>query len=417
MQNDVILWDVVVIGGGPAGMMAAGRAAECGLSVLLLEKNAMPGKKLLITGGGRCNLTNSKSPLRTLLASYKEGAAFLHSPFSQFGSRDTLNFFNSRGMPTKEEAEGRIFPSSDKARSVWEVLRHYMDKTNVTLKTNVAVRAVEKDPKTGNFIITPAKGRPYHARSCMIATGGTSRPETGSTGDGFKWLAKLGHRIQKDTLALVPIVLNDVWIRDLAGVSLDGIKLTAFLDGKKQRVEKGKLLFTHVGVSGPVALHISKTVGELLSWGDTLIELDLFPTRDSGSIRRELQEILVSESNKKIKNVLSPLVPNALVSPLLKLAGIDENIANHSIRHDARTRLSLLVKAIPLHPKMLLGSDKAIVSSGGVPLKEINTKTMESRFVPGLYVLGDTLDVDRPSGGYSLQLCWTTGYVAGNHCK
>lgn len=417
MQTEIALWDVVVIGGGPAGMIAAGRAAERGLSVLLLEKNAIPGKKLLITGGGRCNLTNSKSPLRALLASYKEDADFLFSPFSQFGVRDTLNFFNSRGMPTKEEAEGRIFPASDKARSVWEVLRDYMDEKKVTLKTNVVVRSVEKDPKTKHFVITPAKGKVHHARSCMIATGGTSRPETGSTGDGFKWLSKLGHRIQKDTLALVPIVLEDSWVRDLAGVSLENIKLTAFSDGKKQAVERGKMLFTHVGISGPAALHISKVIGEILPWGKTRIELDLFPTRDSGAIRRSLQELLVSESNKKIKNVLSALIPSALVDPLLKLSDIDGNTVNHSVRHDSRTRLSLLVKSIPLYPKGLMGSDKAIVSSGGVPLKEINMKTMESRLVPNLYVLGDVLDVDRPSGGYSLQLCWTTGYVAGNHCK
>lgn len=415
-KESITVWDVVVVGGGPAGMMAAGRAAERGLAVLLLEKNATLGKKLLTTGGGRCNFTNNKSPLRGLLSAYKESADFLRSSFSQYNSRDAIRFFNSREVQTKEEADGRIFPVSNKARSVLDALARYMKEGRVTIKTNAAVDAIAKNSELNLFAIVLRNGKEYQARSCVIATGGVSRPLTGSTGDGFKWLQKLGHAIKKNNLALAPIVLKDKWVRALAGVSLEYIKLTVFLDGVKQRVEKGKLLFTHVGISGPAALHISKTVGELIPCGDTVIELDLFPTRDTGFIKRQLQEILIKESNKKIKNALSAIIPNALVSPVLYLAGIGENTPNHSVSHDERTRLSLLLKTIPLRCQKLLGADKAILSSGGVSLKEVDAKTLESRIVPRLYLVGDLLDIDRPSGGYSLQLCWTTGFVAGSHC-
>lgn len=416
MSENVTEWDVIVIGGGPAGMMAAGRAAERGLAVLLLEKNSSLGRKLLMTGGGRCNLTNSKSPLRDMLFSYKKNADFLHSPFSQFNSKDTIHFFETHGVRTKEEDEGRIFPVSNKAQSVKEAMEHYMQKGHVTIKTNVAVNSIVKNSKRDLFEITPHIGKKYLARSCVIASGGTSYPDTGSTGDGFEWLKTLGHGVESSAPALVPIVLNDKWVPALAGVSLENIKLTAFLNGVKQHIEKGKLLFTHVGISGPATLHISKTVGELIPRGETIIELDLFPTKDAGAIRRQLQKILIAESNKKIKNVLSSLIPNALVTPILHLADIGENTFNHSVSHDERVRLSLFLKAIPLHCKELLGVDKAIVSSGGVSLEEVDTKTMESKIVPRLYLIGDVLDVDRPSGGYSLQLCWTTGFVAGSHC-
>ena len=415
-KKPVAVWDVVVVGGGPAGMMAAGRAAERGLAVLLLEKNAALGKKLLTTGGGRCNLTNNKSPLRNLLSAYKESADFLRSSFSQYNPQDVIRFFNSREVQTKEEADGRIFPVSDKAQSARDALARYLAEGHATIKTNAVVDTIAKNSELNLFAIVLRDGKKYQARACVVATGGASRPLTGSTGDGFKWLKKLGHAIKKNSLALAPIALKDNWIRALAGVSLDHIKLTVFLDGVKQRVEKGKLLFTHAGISGPATLNISKTVGELIPCGDTVIELDLFPARDAGSIKRQLQEILIKESNKKIKNALSVIIPGALVSPALCLAGISENTLNHSVSRDTRTRLSLLLKAIPLRCRELLGADKAILSSGGVILKEIDAKTMESRIASHLYIVGDLLDVDRPSGGYSLQLCWTTGFVAGSHC-
>lgn len=408
------LWDVVIIGGGPAGMMAAGRAAERGKSVLLLEKNNTLGKKLLITGGGRCNVTNNKPQVREMLSKYKGNDQFLFSAFSQFSVADALAFFNDRGMATKEENEGRIFPVSNKAQSVWEVLVRYMKKGGVEVRNNATVTGIERD---GEYLRIKLKDSgALRARACVLATGGTSRPETGSTGEGFAWLKKLGHTIIDNDFALVPVALKDAWAKKLGGVTLKDIKLTTFQNGEKQEVYKGKLLFTHFGISGPTVLNMSRELGELLQYGEVTIALDFFPKLDAGALKQKLQELLVGESNKKLKNVLPNLIPTALVSPLLELAQVDGETANHSVRSADRAKLVALMKAIPLHVEGLLGANKAVVSSGGVALEEVNFKTMQSRIVPNLYVVGDVLNVDRPSGGYSLQLCWTTGFVAGEHC-
>ncbi len=423
------IWDVVVIGGGPAGMMAAGRAAELGCSVLLLEKNLTLGKKLLITGGGRCNVTNNQPNVRAMLAKYKGNHKFLFSAFSQFGVDDTLEFFNRRGMATKEEAEGRIFPVSNRAQSVLDTLVNYMKESGVEIQTNSAVvgfsfvkakrrvsmDGTRRDSVESNFCIRLENKEQIIARACIIATGGTARPETGSTGEGFGWLKKIGHTIVENNSALVPVALQDAWVKKIGGVTLKDIKLTTWQNGQKQDVQQGKLLFTHFGISGPTVLNMSKDIGDLLEQGEVVIKLDLFPQLDHEALKQELQTLLVAESNKKLKNTLSNLIPAALVTALLELAGINGETANHSVRHEERVKLVALIKNIPLNVKGLLGKDKAIVSSGGVDPKEVDFKTMQSRLVPGLYIIGDALNIDRPSGGYSLQLCWTTGFVAGSN--
>ena len=407
-------WDVVVIGGGPAGMMAAGRAAERGRSVLLLEKNPGLGKKLLITGGGRCNLTNNKPEIRAIVSKYKGNDQFLFSAFSQFGVKEALEFFNERGVVTKEENEGRIFPVSDSAKSVWDALIKYMKEVGVKVQTGVEVAGLSVTD-TKNIIIKTRDKKEIIAKSCVLATGGTSRPETGSTGEGFKWLKKLGHTIIENDFALVPVALSDAWAKKLGGVTVNDIKLTIFQNRQKQDSVNGKLLFTHFGISGPTVLNMSKEIGELLKYGDVVIEIDLFPKTDLGLLRKKLQELLVGESNKKLKNVLNKLIPTALVSALLEIADISGETANHSVSAESRKKLVTLLKAVPLNVSGLLGANKAIVSSGGVALEEVNFKTMQSRLIPGLYLVGDVLNVDRPSGGYSLQLCWTTGFVAGSN--
>ncbi len=409
-------WDVVVIGGGPAGMMAAGRAAERGRRVLLLEKNATLGKKLLITGGGRCNLTNATPETRTLLAKYKGNDKFLFSAFSQFDVRAALNFFHARGMATKVEAEGRVFPVSNSAKSVFDVLVAYLKQGGVQVKTTAAVKGLAVDQSAGDMQITLKDGSQILAASCVVATGGSSRPETGSNGEGYGWLKKLGHTIIENDVALVPIALHDAWAKKLGGVTLRDIRLTTYQDEQKQEAHKGKLLFTHFGMSGPTVLNLSRHVGELLQYGDVRISLDLFPAQNHAQLRTELQTHLVGESNKKLKNTLGKLIPAALVSALLELAGINGETANHSVRSEDRRALVALLKAIPLHVQGLLGADKAVVSSGGVALPEVSFKTMQSRLIPTLYLVGDVLNIDRPSGGYSLQLCWTTGFVAGSNC-
>ncbi len=408
------VWNVVVIGGGPAGMMAAGRAAARGKSVLLLEKNPTLGVKLLITGGGRCNVTNNKTEMRAMVSQYKGNDQFLFSAFSQFGVKEALEFFNGRGMATKEENDGRIFPVSNKARSVWEVLSKYMKEGGVQIQTKAEVTGFVVDAITKAVHVRLSDKSEVIAESCIVATGGASRPETGSTGEGFKWLKKLGHTIIENDFALVPIALKDEWVKKLGGVTLKDIKLTTFQNGQRQSAAKGKILFTHFGISGPTVLNMSKEIGELLKYGEVVIELDLFPKLDPGALRLKLQALLTDESNKKLKNVLSKLIPSALVASLLELANISGETANHSVRSADRAKLVALLKAIPLNVDHLMGSDKAIISSGGVALEEVNFKTMQSRLAPNVYIVGDVLNVDRPSGGYSLQLCWTTGFVAGS---
>jgi predicted Rossmann fold flavoprotein len=418
LQGETI-WDVVVIGGGPAGMMAAGTAAKRGKKVLLLEKNTELGKKLLITGGGRCNVTNNKPDNRAMLAKYKGNDQFLYSAFSQFAVADTLSFFNKRGMATKEENEGRMFPVSNSAQSVYDVLYSYMREHNVTIRKSSVVGSISIHKTTGIITIHTKSGNDIETRSCVIATGGTSRPETGSTGEGFTWLKKLGHTVVENDVALVPIALTDAWVKKISGLTLTDIKLTTYQNHEdkiaKQESYKGKLLFTHFGISGPTVLNMSRDVGELLKYGEVSMMLDLFPAVDMSALKGRLQNILVEESNKKIKNVLSQLIPSTLVSVVLELAKVDGQTFCHSVRSEERVEIIKTIKAIPLHVKGLLGKEKAVVSSGGVALTEVDFKTMESRIVPGLYLVGDVLNIDRPSGGYSLQLCWTTGYVAGNN--
>lgn len=419
-------WDVIVIGGGPAGMMAAGQAAARGRRVLLLEKNKTLGKKLLITGGGRCNVTNNKKDVRELAAKYKGSDQFLFSAFSQYAVADTLDFFAKRNMSVIEENEGRLFPSTEKAETVWNALVDYMKEKGVTVLTNIAVTDVKIN---ATKVRVKTSKQEFTATSCIVATGGKSRPETGSTGEGFQWLRHMGHKIIANNFALVPLALEeavgDGWVKKVAGVTLPEVKLHVYQDGEKQSLNApnvGKLLFTHVGISGPMVLNMSKEIGELLEYGDVSFKLDLFPKLGPGELKEKFQTLLQEESNKKLKNVLgrADFITPALVGPILEMAQkngikVDGETFCHSVSREARLALLQIFKAIPLNVKGLLGADKAVVSSGGVDLSEVNFKTMQSRIVPQIYLVGDVLNVNRPSGGYSLQLCWTTGYLAGNN--
>ena len=356
------MYDVIVIGGGPAGMMAAGAAAARGRRVLLLEKNPGLGKKLLITGGGRCNLTNNKTEVRTMLSKYKGNDQFLFSAFAQFSVKDTLAFFNGRGLETKEENEGRIFPVSDSAKSVFDVLVKYMKEGKVEVKTGVEVTGISQNKEN---IVVATRGGAFSAAAVVLATGGISRPETGSTGEGFKWVKKLGHTIIDNDFALVPVALSDVWVKKLGGVSLKDIKLTTFQNGQKQASGKGSVMFTHFGITGPLALNMSKEIGELLKYGKVEIQIDLFPAKDAGAVRKDLQALLAAEPNKKIKNVLAAMAPGALADALLKMAEINGDTKNNMVSAPTRKKLAMLMKAIPLNVSHLLGADKAVVSSGG----------------------------------------------------
>ena len=407
-----IVWDVAVIGGGPAGMMAAGRAAELGAKVVLIEKNAGLGKKLLITGGGRCNVTNNEPDNRKLLAKFKDGGKFLASPFAQWNVENTLEFFHSRAMLTKEEAEKRVFPASNTAQSVWDVLVEYLKAGSVTILSNSPVVDVVANGNVIEKVILKNK-KEIRAKSFIFATGGISRPETGSTGDGFAFLKKLGHTVSDTEGALVPVAVKDSWVKRAAGVSMQNVKITLYQNGAKQDSRIGKILFTHVGLSGPGILNASRDIGELLKYGEVVIELDLLSTEGPEKVNARLQEIFKANDKKMIRNSLTGLVPPALVPILLELADIKPETSCNSIKREERIRLAKLLKALKLEVKGLLGLDKAIITSGGVSLEEIDFKTMRSLKYSNLYIVGDLLNIDRPSGGYSLQICWTTGFVAG----
>jgi predicted Rossmann fold flavoprotein len=414
MKEEV--WDVAVVGGGAAGMMAAGRAAEGGARVVLVEKNPTLGKKLLITGGGRCNLTNAELNVRKFLSHFntrgRSADQFLFSPFSRHGVAESLAFFNGRGLETKEEARGRVFPITNNAESVWEMLKHYMDEGGVHVLSGTPVVNVVAEGNTISYV-TLANDQRIYAKAFIFSTGGLSRPDTGSTGDGFKWLRALGHTVVSPDPSLVPLTLRDTWATALAGTTLPNISIAVLDDGKKVVKQSGGLLFTHQGISGPAALNLSKDVGERLAYGPVPLSLDLLPQVSLEGLDGKLLELIADKSNRKLKNILGTLIPSALVPTILQRAKIDQDIPANSVTRESRIALGGVIKNIPFTVKGRLGFEKAIIASGGVDLTEIDTKTMRSRIISNLYIIGDLLNIDRPSGGYSLQLCWTTGVVAG----
>lgn len=412
ISKKTLSYDVVVIGAGAAGLIAAITTARGGGQVLLLEKNPLVGKKLRITGGGRCNITNNTPNVRELLSKYQEAGKFLFSPFAQFGVSDTINWFADIGVPVVEEAERRMFPVSQSAVAVTEAMLAEAKRVGVTIKTKSAVSSVKN--VAGGLVVTLDGGTVIMAKRVIVATGGLSRPETGSTGDALPWLQAFGHTTLAPRSALVPIgLVNIALARRLSGVALAevGIKLRQY--DKIVEKSKGKVLFTHEGMSGPGILNLSERIGALLDEGPVDLLLDLVPTLAVDAFEQILLERFIASPNKLVRNQWHDLIPGALVVPLLEAALVPETLPSHSVTVEMRRRLVATAKAFTLAVSHLLGSDKAVVSAGGVALPEVDFKTMESRLVPGLYIIGDVLNINRPSGGYSLQLCWTTGYVAG----
>ncbi|MFA5996444.1 MAG: NAD(P)/FAD-dependent oxidoreductase [Candidatus Paceibacterota bacterium] len=406
--------DVLVIGGGASGMMAAGRAAELGKSVLLIEKNAKLGAKLSITGGGRCNITNAEEDERVLLTRYGAADKFLYSAFSQFGMRDTFSFFESHGLPLVIQAYKRAFPASEHASDVVTTLEKYLAHRKVEVRTGVTVKKIVV--AGGHIVRVETSAGDFSAHSYILATGGVSHPETGSTGDGFAWLKELGHTVAKPTPTIVPLKVREGWVKALAGVSLSAVKITFAVDGVKQFSKTGPLLFTHFGISGPTVLNSAGKVASLLPEGDVTATLDLFPGVDVGALDRKITETFDANKNKLLKNVLKDIVPPGMSEMLLSFAsGIDPETKVHSVTKEDRKSLGKLCKCMPMAITGLMGLDRAVVADGGLPLTEVDMRTMKSKILDNLFITGDLLHISRPSGGYSLQLCWTTGYVAGSH--
>jgi predicted Rossmann fold flavoprotein len=409
------IYDTIIIGGGASGMMAASSISK-NKKVLIIEKNNILGKKLLITGGGRCNLTNHELDLRKLLKNYKKAEQFLYSAFTQYSVKDTLDFFNKRNMPTKVEEYGRVFPVSDSARSVYNVLFKELNNRGVEVLSNARVTNIIHDNKSIEGVEVEINKRKivYKAKKYILATGGTSHPETGSTGDAFIWLRDMGHNVTEPKASLVPLRCNDVWIKKLQGLTLQDIKLNLFVDDKKVISKKGKILFTHFGISGPTVLNMSKEIGEYLDKKQKVsIGIDIMSGFDHGVLNKTLTDIFQNNPKKKITNILSDLINKNFVPVILKNSNIDENTVGNAVTKEMRITLIENMKNVKINIHGLLDENDAIVSDGGVDLKEIDFKNMKSKIIDNLYIIGDLLNIDRPSGGYSLQICWTTGYLAG----
>lgn len=407
-------FDVIVIGGGAAGLMAAGKAASRGRRVLLLEKNRKLGEKLAITGGGRCNITNAEPNVKELLSHYGKAEQFLYSAFAEFGMGDTFALFETRGLPLKVEARKRAFPKSEKASDVVKTLVTYAKEGKVQMNLGETVKRLVTTNGNIEKIITN-KGE-YSAESYILATGGLSHPETGSTGDGFGWLKALKHTVIDPTPTIVPLRAKDSWIHSLAGKMLPGAKVTFYVREKKQFSATGDILLTHFGLSGPTILNNAGKVADLIHTGQVKASIDLFPTLDIGALDLKLAGYFELNKNKLLRNAAREFLPPGTADILLTLVpDVDPEKKVHSVTKEERRALVDTFKSLPANITGLMGYDRAVVADGGVPLTDIDTRTMRSLKVTNLFVIGDLLHITRPSGGYSLQLCWTTGYVAGSN--
>ncbi|MEK7530287.1 MAG: aminoacetone oxidase family FAD-binding enzyme [Patescibacteria group bacterium] len=411
-MRDADLYDVAVLGGGASGMFAACIAASRGARVVVIDKNKSLGEKLAITGGGRCNITNAEYDIHALLKNYGADAKFLYSPFSQFGVEDTFKYFSARGLPLVIEARGRAFPETQKATDVVKVLEKELKKHKVSV-VRATVKRIVSD--SGFIERVETTGGDIRARAYILATGGASHKETGSTGDGFTFLKSIGHTVKDPTPTIVPLSVRDRWIKILAGVSLKKVSITFFLDDKKQFSKTGDMLCTHFGLSGPTILNSASAVSHLLEGGGAVTaRIDAHPTLDLGALEKKVIAVFDANKNKTLKTVFKELCPVGSAKGVQTLlTNINFETKVHSVSKDDRKKIVRLLKALPVSILGLMGYDRAVVADGGVPLSEIDTRTMRSLKYDNLFVTGDLLHINRPSGGYSLQLCWTTGFVAG----
>jgi predicted Rossmann fold flavoprotein len=404
-------YDLAIIGAGPAGMMAALRASECGARVVLLEKNRKPGIKLLMTGKERCNITNAETDVQQFSSYFGKKGKFLLSALYRFGVQETIDFFHGNKLKTVVERGGRIFPENGRAEDVHALLLSLIKRNNVTLLTDCVIKKISTAKNSIEKIILA--NNEISATNYLISTGGLSYPGTGSTGDGYQWAKQMGHRIVKPAPALTPILVKEPWVKELEGLSLKNVTVSVYQKNKKMDERFGEALFTDRGMSGPVILDMSKSIGELLARGQTDLFIDFKPALDFTMLDKRILRDLEKNKNRAIKNMLPELLPKKLIPVILKLAKIDADTKGHSITKDERKKLRLLLKQFPLKIKKLVGFNKAIITTGGIDLKEVDPKTMRSKIIKNLYFAGEVLDLDGPTGGYNLQVCWSTGYLAG----
>jgi predicted Rossmann fold flavoprotein len=410
-------YDVIVIGGGPSGLMACVSAGMHGARVLLVEKGNKLGRKLAISGGGRCNVTNNKD-IDELIKNIPGNGRFMYSSFSVFNNRDIINFFEGMGIKLKEEDRGRMFPVSDKAKDVVNALIRKVKEVGTHIRLYSPVKHVRYD--NGQVIgITLSSGEKIDAPCVIVATGGKSVPHTGSTGDGYKWAQEAGHTITELYPTEVPIVSNEEWIqnRELQGLSLRNVQLSVWnAKGKKVTEQEGDMIFTHFGISGPAALRCSQFVVKALKQSQTqevLMTIDLFPEKSVEDIRNETFTLAENEPKKAIKNVLKGYIPERMVHLVLRKAGLSGETTFSHIPKAPWAEMARLLKQFPLYVHGTLSIEEAFVTGGGVHLKEIDPRTMQSKLMPGLFFCGEILDVHGFTGGYNITVAFSSGYTAG----
>ena len=404
---------IIVIGAGPAGMMAAIKAAENGADVTLLEKMKRPGKKMLITGKGRCNITNAAT-VPEIIKNIHGNGKFLNSSLRAYDNEDVIYFFESQGVPTKVERGQRVFPVSDKAQDVVDAMVHKLHELGVKIETDSS--AAEILAQDGSVkAVKLQSGASMKADAVILCTGGASYPGTGSTGDGYKMAAKLGHTLVDIRPSLVPLETEEDWVKSVQGLSLRNVKATLLVDGEKKNDMFGEMMFTHFGVTGPIILSLSRAATEALQ-ADSFVELELNlkPALAEDVLDARLQRDFAKYQRKQLVNAMVDLLPHKLIEPVLDAAFLAPDKPVHQVTAEERHRLGQTMQHLPLTITQARPIAEAIVTAGGISVKEINPKTMESKLVKGLYFAGEVVDVDAYTGGYNLQAAFSMGAAAGN---
>ena len=406
---------VVVIGGGAAGLMAAVIAGREGAKVTLLEKMNYVGKKMGITGKGRCNITNA-CDMSDFIKNTPGNGKFLYGAYERFTNEDLLQLLHDAGLETKVERGGRVFPASDSALDVRNTFMKLMKHYGVDVHLEEPVKKLLVDDGVVTGVVTDRET--YHADAVVIATGGKSYPATGSTGDGYMLAAQVGHKITDIRPSLVPIVTEESWVKDLMGLSLRNVELSVVAKNKVQAKMFGEMMFTHFGITGPIVLSLSHTVGKLMrkkNIGTIGLDINLKPALSPETLDKRLQKDFDLYSKKQLINGMKDLLPSRLIPLIIELAGNDPQKPINQISKEERQQIGYMLQHMPLTVKGLRPVEEAIVTAGGISLKEFNPKTMESKLVKGLYGAGEVLDIDAFTGGYNLQAAFSTGYVAAMH--